>query len=82
VNKSEIVEWAKSPTNLSRDGYWGRQIADELRSNGWRMVNGNRDYCSKASFEVNLQKEGREVNIVEASFLGSFTQVHVRNQLG
>jgi hypothetical protein len=81
MTENEIKEWAKNPTSISKDGFFGRKIADELYANGWKMSKAL-DYCSKANYETNLEKDGKSINIVQASFLGSFTQVQVRNTVG
>jgi hypothetical protein len=80
MTEHEIKEWAKNPVSISKDGFFGRKIADELHANGWKTAMGL-DYCSKANYEVNLEKNGKTINIVQASFLGSFTQVQVRNSV-
>jgi hypothetical protein len=47
----------------------------ELRRQGW-TYHETGSYCTKASGETHLQKDGLAVEIISASFLGSFTQIH------
>ena len=71
-----IERWAENPGNVQMDGPFGKRMMDALAKEGW--VHAERsDYCSKAHFERNLKKGNKKVNIVEASFFGVFTQVHV-----
>lgn len=71
-----IEKWAEGPTNAQMDGPFGRRMMGELVKSGWVHAESS-DYCSKAHFECNLKKGFKKANIVEASFLGVFTQVQV-----
>lgn len=74
--KWALERWAKDPdAHFQMDGHFGRRIEAELMKNGWKTCD-SRSYCSKASFETNLTKNGHsKINIIESSFLGAFTIV-------
>jgi len=55
-------------------GNIGHELADILKNRGWKPAK-SYSYCTKASSEWDLTNGKTKVNIVVASFMGTFTQV-------
>ncbi len=76
---TSILEMTKSDS-FDFDGHLGRAIDKKLREEGFRSYQSG-SCCKKASFESNIEKEGKRVEIIDGNFMGKFTliQVHVNN---
>jgi hypothetical protein len=66
----------KSSATLQLEGYHGAKITAALRSEGYAHYQSH-SACSKANFEETLHKDGKRVNIIQAYFLGEFTDIRV-----
>lgn len=72
---TSILKTTKSDS-FDFDGHLGKAIDKKLREEGFKSYQSG-SYCTKASFESNIKKEGKRVEIIEANFMGKFTQIKV-----
>ena len=51
-----------------------------LKELGWKKTPAKEIYseCSKATFEINLQKKGTKINILTSELFGKFMQISIR----
>lgn len=64
------------PTMVDIGSEFGRALTSELYRLGW-VDTQSYSYCTKATFESHLKKDGFKVNIISAQFLGPFTQIEL-----
>lgn len=70
------VEQATKYTDIHLDGHSGKDVAALLFKKGYKTAKSH-SFCKVATYEKNLQKDNKRINIIESCFMGNFTKVEV-----
>lgn len=72
----QAIQETSSYQDIHLDGHLGSEIGNKLVKLGFKNAPSN-SICKVATFEVNLQKDNKRVNIIESNFMGQFTKVQI-----
>lgn len=81
-----IIELAKQLEEGFHNGYFdgwsaeqAKDLVEALHGIGWETVPIEQVHsvCSKAFYEVNIQKDGKRMNVVATNFMGAYVQCNI-----